>query len=253
MMNHCRSFVYPEANSFPVIIRGGEEYLNSFQFIWCLHFTDIEVGNLFSDSYFFCPYIVVFPHVFKYSRIQRKGFERKFIFIRTSHFAFLCPGSCQRVCICTFQYIRTDRPDVILVSTCEVDVPFSVQIVKLRCPDMFAHDSFFMFLPDCHFFCIFQSCKRLTSSQYDPVVSRYRCGEIIVSVCVAVNIRVCSLQNPRLIVLKFLTHCLCPPLFSRFILDLYKIFFVCLKFYRIFQKISTIFFSFHCTFFSDSL
>ena len=193
----------------------------------------------------------MFSLVFKYCCIQRESFKRKFICIRMSHLTFLRPDSCKRICICTFQHIWADCPDIIFISACKIDVPFSVQIMKLRSPDMFAHDSFFVFLPDCHFFRILQSCQSFASSQHNPVIGRYGCCKIIVSICVAVNIWICSLQNPWLIILKFFTHCTSPC--SLFILGLYKLFFIYLKLYCIFQKISTIFFSFRCTFFSDSL
>ena len=206
---------------------------------------------MFADSYLLSPYIVMFSPVFKYCCIQRESFKRKFICIRTSHLTFLCPDSCKRICICTFQHIWADCPDIIFVPACKIDIPFTIQIMKLRRPDMFAHDSFFMFLPDCHFFRIFQSCQSFASSQHNPVIGRYGCCKIIVSICVAVNIWICSLQNPWLIILKFFTHCMSPCLL--FILGLYKLFFIYLKLYCIFQKISTIFFSFRCTFFADSL
>ena len=193
MVNHCWAFIYPESNSLPVIIWCGKQYLNRSQFVRGFHFANIKIGNLFAYTDFFCPYIVMLSLIFKYSCIQGKCFKRKFVLIGTSHFALLCPGSCNRICIGTFQHIWTDCPDIVLISTGKINVPFTIQIMEFRCPDMFAHNSFFMFLPDCYFFRVFQSCQSFASSQYDTVISRYGCCKIIISICMAVYIWVCSL------------------------------------------------------------
>ena len=163
-MNYRRTFIYPESNSFPVIIRCSKQYLNCFQFIRCLHLANVKIGNLFSYTYFLSPYIVMFSFIFKYSCIQRKSLKRKFVFISASHFALFCPGSCKWICICAFQHIWANCPDIIFISACKIDIPFSIQIMKFRCPDMFTHNSFFVLFPDRHFFCAFQSRQSFTSS-----------------------------------------------------------------------------------------
>ena len=142
--------------------------------------------------------------MFEHCSIQRKIFKRKFVIIAALHFSFFYPGARNRILIRAFQHVRTDRPDIIDITAGKVNVPFSEQIMQLRCPDMHTHDPLVMLFPHHHFFCILQPCDRFASAKCNPVVIRQGCGKIIHSIRVTVYERICTLQDPWLIVFQFL-------------------------------------------------
>ena len=194
-----RAFGHPEIHPFPVIVRRGQKHLNRGKLTGGLHPCDIQVGNHLANAHFFRPDIIMLPVIFKNRCIQRKGTEGKFVLIRAAHLSLFRPGSRHRVLIRAFQHIRPDGPFVLRVSRRKVNVPFSLQKMELRRPDMIAHMTGFMLFPDRHLFCIRKPHKGPGPAQDDPVIGGHRRCKVIGSVRMPVHIRICPLKDPGLV------------------------------------------------------
>ena len=208
-MNHCRSLIYPESHTFPIIIRCCKKHLHRCQLARRLHFCNIKIGNLLAYSNLFCPHVVIISGILKYGCVQGECFKREFIPTCTLHFAFFHPCICQWVLPLTFQLIWTDFPDILFFTTGKIDVPFSFQIVQFRCPDMLAHRTTLMLFPNDHFLCLWKICQFFCPAQYNAVICRNRCRKIIPAI-LFIHIRICSLQNPGFIKFQSLIHMFSP-------------------------------------------
>ena len=219
MLDDCRSLIYPETMTLPVIIRCCKKYLNRLKLISRLHLSNVKIRNLWTYAYFFSPYIIIFSFVFKDSSIKWKCFKWEYIIICSLHFSSLYPFIIYRIITLTLKHIWTNIPNIFCFSCRKIDIPLSEKIMKLRSPYMFAHNSTLMLFPYYNFLRIFKTVKSFWASECDTVITWNRCRKIIPAILFAYK-WICSLQYPRFIVLKFFVFC---HLFSPFPLFLFLI------------------------------
>ena len=200
MLNDRGSFIYPKPFSFPVIIRCSQKYLHRFKFHRAFQPGNIEIGNLFSNTYLFRPHIIVTSFIFKYGSIQRKCPEGKFILIRTLHPASFHPLIPQGILPQALQNVRTDVPLVFCFSGCKIQIPLSFQIVKFRRPDMRSHRTCFMFVPDQDLPGLCQIFQNRCPAKRDFVISGQTGCKVIGSIRMPVNVWVRPLRNPYIFI-----------------------------------------------------
>ncbi len=197
--NYSWSFVDPETHSFPVIVRSGQQNLNRLQFPRRLHLADIKVGNLSAHSHLFRPDVIPPSSALKHSAVQRKISERKLVLLCSLHFPFLLPYPQKRIILYALQHIWPDIPLVLRISPGEIEIPFPVQTVQLRGPNMGAHRPLVMLFPYRYLFCTGKSLQSIRMAQHDPIIGRHGRSKIIAAIRMSIYVWIRPLQNPRLI------------------------------------------------------
>ncbi|MNV55918.1 hypothetical protein D3C71_1481710 [compost metagenome] len=129
--------------------------------------------------------------------VQREGFPGGL------DLSLLHPGPFQRVLRFILQrehpvieqtVIRLSRP-----GRREVDVPFTVRIMDFRSPYIGAERSRLILAPGDRRLRRGQLFQRACPPDFDPVIFRNRCGEIIIAINMFIDPRICALLNQRIV------------------------------------------------------
>jgi hypothetical protein len=178
---HGGAFIDPVTDLFPVQVGLGELDLGLDDGPRGIHAGDIEVGIPFDVGVFLGPDEVAHAAVFEGGGVERERFPPGF------DLAFFSPGTFEGVGGGVFEDAHADIPDGLGAAGGEVDVPVVVDVMEFGGPDMVAHGTAVVFMPDDLWLRMAKGVEVLGAAEFDAVVFRDGGDEVIETVVVEVD------------------------------------------------------------------
>ena len=193
-LEHGGSFVDRIAHFFPGEFRLRQEHLRADDRGGAVHFCNIEVGVVRAFATLLCP-----DKITRAAMREGRGVEGKRLPVGFELAAFR-PVAGERVGRGIFEDIHADGPDLAFFRAAggEVDVPFAVDEVDFRRPDVRTHRAGGMLAPDDLGLGGGETGEGGRAPQFEPIVLRHSAHEVIIAVGVVEDERVGALADERI-------------------------------------------------------